>query len=195
MNRKCKTSNIGKLCIEKREICDPGDIAESLNDHFVSIGKKLAKEIPETEDPPTANLNELTSEIRFRFKYVTKSKVFSLIAKLKIGKATGLHNLPNKVLKLSRYYISSSLADIFNASIKTRIFPDDFKLAKVTSIYKTGDKDDPGNNRPISVLPSTSRLFEKVLYDQLYDYFAKNKLLSDEQCGFRSLHSTALALS
>ena len=51
MNRKCKTSNIGKLCIEKREICDPGDIAESLNDHFVSIGKKLAKEIPVTEDP------------------------------------------------------------------------------------------------------------------------------------------------
>ena len=101
MNRKCKTSNIGKLCIEIRENCDPGDIAESLNDHFVSIGKKLAKEIPETEDPPTANLNELTSDIRFRFKYVTKSKVFSLITELKNGKATGLHNLPNKVLKLS----------------------------------------------------------------------------------------------
>ena len=44
-------------------------------------------------------------------------------------------------------------------------------------------------------MPSTSRLFEKVLYDQLYDYFAKNKLLGDEQCGFRSLHSTAIALS
>ena len=135
MNRKCKTSNIGKLCIEIREICDPGDIAESLNDHFVSIGKKLAKEIPETEDPPTANLNELTSDIRFRFKYVTKSKVFSLITQLKNGKATGLHNLPNKVLKLSRYYISSSLANIFNASIKTRIFPDDLKFGKVIPIY------------------------------------------------------------
>ena len=44
-------------------------------------------------------------------------------------------------------------------------------------------------------MPSTSRLFEEVLYDQLYDYFAKNKLLGDEQLGFRSLHSTALALS
>ena len=43
MNRKCKTSNIGKLCIEIREICDPGDIAESLNDHFVSIEKKTCK--------------------------------------------------------------------------------------------------------------------------------------------------------
>ena len=137
----------------------------------------------------------MPSDIRLRFKYVTKSKVFSLITKLKNGKATGLHNLPNKVLKLSRYYISSSLADIFNASIKTRIFPDDFKLGKVTPIYKTGDKDDPGNYRRISVLPSTSRLFEKVLYDQLYDYFAKDKLLGDEQWGFRSLHSTALALS
>ena len=68
-------------------------------------------------------------------------------------------------------------------------------MGKITPIYKTGDKDDPGNYRPISVLPSTSRLFEKVLYDQLYDYFAKNKLSGDEQWGFRSLHSTALALS
>ena len=118
-----------------------------------------------------------------------------MITKLKNGKATGLHNLPNKVLKLSRYYISSSLADIFNASIKTRIFPDDFKLGKITPIYKTGDKDDPGNYGPISVLPSASRLFEKVLYDQLYDYFAKNKPLGDGQWRFRSLHSTALALS
>ena len=99
------------------------------------------------------------------------------------------------MLKLSRYYISSSLADVFNASIKTRIFPADFKLGKVTPIYKTGDKDDPGNYRPISVLPSTSRLFKKVLYNQLYDYFAKNKLLGDGQWGFCSLHSTALALS
>ena len=94
------------------------------------------------------------------------------------------------MLKLSQYYISSSLADIFNTSIETRNFPDDLKFGKVTPIYKTGDKDDPGNYRPISVLPSTSRL-----YDQLYDYFAKNKLLGDEQWGFRSLHSTALALS
>ena len=104
MNRKCKTSNIGKLCIEKREICDPRDIAESLNDHFVSIDKKLAKEIPETADPPTANLNELPSDISFRSKYVTKSKVFSLITKLKNGKATGLHNLPNSVKAFSILY-------------------------------------------------------------------------------------------
>ena len=86
MNRKCKTSNVGKLRIEKREICDPGDIAESLNDHFVSIGKKLANEKPETADPPTANLTELPSDIRFRFKHITKSKAFSLITKLKMVK-------------------------------------------------------------------------------------------------------------
>ena len=64
--------------------------------------------------------------------------------------------------KPSKNYISSSssLADILNASIRTRIVPDDFKLGMVTPIYKTGDKDDPGNYRTMSVLPSIDRLFE-----------------------------------
>ena len=193
--KKAKTTNIDKLCTEKREMLDSGDIAESLNDHFISIGKKLASEIPETVDSPAVNLKELSSDQRFRFRYITKSKVFSLIEKLKNGKATGLDYLPDKVLKLSKNYISSSLADIFNASIRPRIFPDDFKLGKVTLIHKTGAKDDPGNYRPISVLPSIARLFEKLSYDQLYDYFIKNKLFGEEQWGFRSLHSTALAFS
>ena len=193
--KKAKTTNIDKLCTEKREVLDSGDIAESLNDHFISIGKKLASEIPETVDSPAVNLKELSSDQRFRFRYITKSKVFSLIEKLKNGKATGLDYLPDKMLKLSKNYISSSLADIFNASIRPRIFPDDFKLGKVTLIHKTGAKDDPGNYRPISVLPSIARLFEKLSYDQLYDYFIKNKLFGEEQWGFRSLHSTALAFS
>ena len=76
MNRKCKTSNIGKLCIEKREICDPRDIAESLNDHFVSIGKKLANEIPETADPPTADLNELPTTSGLDLSMLPKAKFF-----------------------------------------------------------------------------------------------------------------------
>ena len=50
------------------------------------------------------------------------------------------------------------------------------------------------NYRPISVLPTIARIFERLLYNQLYDYLTANKLLGDEQYGFRSLHSTAMAL-
>ena len=51
------------------------------------------------------------------------------------------------------------------------------------------------NYRPISVLPTVERVFEKILYGQVYAYFTPNKLSGDEQFGFRTLHSTALALS
>ena len=77
----------------------------------------------------------------------------------------------------------------------SRAFPDDLKMAKVTPAFKGGDRDDLGNYRPISVLPTVARIFEKLVYDQMYAYFLNNDLLGDRQFGFRSLHSTALALS
>ena len=61
-------------------------------------------------------------------------------------------------------------------------------------LYKSGDKDDLINYYPISVLPTVARVFEKILYGQVYEYFTSNKLLGNEQFGFRTLHSAALAL-
>ena len=76
----------------------------------------------------------------------------------------------------------------------TKVFSDDLKIGKVALIYKSGDKDDLNKYRPISVLPTVARIFEKMLYGQIYEYFTSSKLLSNEQFGFRTLHSPALAL-
>ena len=99
------------------------------------------------------------------------------------------------MLKESADIVGPSLTFIFNFSIMSRAFPDDLKMAKVTPAFKRGDRDDLGNYRPISVLPTVARIFEKLVYDQMYTYFLNNDLLGDRQFGFRSLHSTALALS
>ena len=64
----------------------------------------------------------------------------------------------------------------------------------MTPIFKGGETDDLGNYRPISVLSTVARVFEKILYNQLYDYLTKHNILGEKQWGFRSLHSTALAL-
>ena len=106
-----------------------------------------------------------------------------------------MHNLPNRILKLSKDVIANSLSDLFNACIDASVFPSDFKMARVAPIFKSVDREDLNNYRPISVLPTVARVFERLIYEQLYNYFAENKLLSNEQWGFRSIRSTALALS
>ena len=68
-------------------------------------------------------------------------------------------------------------------------------MARVAPTFKSDDREDLNNYRPISVLPTAARVFKRSIYEQLYNYFAENKLLSNEQWGFRSIRSTALALS
>ena len=73
-------------------------------------------------------------------------------------------------------------------------FQSEWKIAKVTPLFKNGSKRDLRNYRPISVLPLVSKLFEKIIYSQYCDYLQDNRLLNTYQSGFRSMHSTLTAL-
>ena len=77
--------------------------------------------------------------------------------------------------------------------IETDVFPTSLKIAKTIPLYKKGDPHMPTNYRPISLLSTISKIFECVIYNQLYDHFVKNNLLSEQQYGFRANHSTELA--
>jgi hypothetical protein len=74
------------------------------------------------------------------------------------------------------------------------IFPDNLKVARVSPIYKEGDKEERGNYRPISVLSTVAKLFEKFVCIQLTDYLNANDILSPCQSGFRQNHSTMSSL-
>ena len=120
---------------------------------------------------------------------------FSLLSKLCKSKATGLDNISAKLLRECPDLIAESLTYIFNQSLLTGIFPDEWKSARVTPLYKnSGKRNDPTNYRPISVIPVVAKVFERVVYHQLYYYLTKNCILSRYQSGFRSLHSTVTAL-
>ena len=80
------------------------------------------------------------------------TEVYKILSKLKSGKATGLHMISNSVLKGAKDIIAPSMADIFKASIEKKIILDDFKTARVTPIFKCGEKEDLGNYRPISII-------------------------------------------
>ena len=82
---------------------------------------------------------------------------------------------------------------LINQSLRTGIFPDALKIAKVIPLFKKEDQHVFDNYRPISLLPCISKIFEKVVYTQLFDYFDKNKLFVKHQHGFRKQHSTESA--
>ena len=81
-----------------------------------------------------------------------------------------------------------------NSSIETSQFPDSWKVARITLIFKEGDKTEKSNYRPISVLPVISKLFEKLVFNQLYHYVKENSLFTSDQSGFLRLHSTLTCL-
>ena len=108
-----------------------------------------------------------TNGAKFKFKMINSTDVYNILSKLKNGKATGMHLIPNKILKSVKEIIANSLSDVFNASIPTKIFPDDFKIARVTPILKGGEAEDIGNYRAISILASVARIL-RILYKQLY---------------------------
>ena len=85
-------------------------------------------------------------------------------------KATGLDKIPSKLLKMAAGIIAPSLTAIFSKLILIGIYPNEWKTAKVTPSFKKGIKSDPNNYRPISVIPIVSKVFEKIVYNQLYHY-------------------------
>ena len=88
-----------------------------------------------------------------------------------------------------------SLTYIFNQTLLTGNFPDEWKSARVTPLYKnSGKRNDPTDYRPIPVISVVAKIFERVVYDQLYHYLTENCIPSRYQSGFRSLHSTVTAL-
>ena len=77
--------------------------------------------------------------------------------------------------------------------LTTGLFSDAFKLSKVIPLFKKGDSSLFVNYRPISLLPTMSKIFARVIHGQMYEYFNKFNLLAEQQYGFRKQHSTEYA--
>ena len=112
---------------------------------------------------------------------------------MKSKNSSGNDEISNRLLKSVKSEISKPLTIIINQSLETGISPDALKVANVKPLFKKSDNCCLNNYRPISLLPTISKIFERVMYTQLYSYFNVNNLLSEQHYGFRSQHSTEVA--
>ena len=121
----------------------------------------------------------------------TGDEVVNIIKDFANGKSS---DIPIVLIKQSSMITAPYLASLFNICISSGDFPDILKIAKITPIYKKGDRENIENYRPISTLPVFGKIFEKIIYSRLYKFFSSQDTLDDAQFGFRQGHSTAHAL-
>ena len=197
LNRNKKNSNVASIFYHNGNVLSNAkDIANAFNVYFANIGKNLASEIEQniTDNADyTQYVSTPLTETKLQFKCITDNDTQRAIDKLENKSSSGHDGISNKLLKLLKIELSKSLTLIINQMITTGIFPDSFKISRITPLFKKGDVSMLSNYRPISLLPTISKIFERILYNQLYDYFNSNNLLAEEQYGFRTNHSTEYA--
>ena len=104
-----------------------------------------------------------------------------------------LYEIPLKILKISIPFIKSPLTYIINKCITNGIFPECLKYSQINPVFKNGDKSDMDNYRPIALLTSFSKIFEKVICKRIYQHVTSNNILASEQHGFRNSSSIETA--
>ena len=111
-----------------------------------------------------------------------------------MGKPLVWMGLTTVFFKSGTNVLVKPLAFIFQLSLESGIVPDEWKLVKVTPIHKGGVIHDPNQYRPISVISTVEKIFERIVHNQFSHFLTVNDCLAQEQSGFTPLHSTQTAL-
>ena len=192
--RKSKKADLPDYFLDGNKILRENvDIADCFNKFFANIGPDLANSIKGPMGQSYKDYLKKKIESNFVFDTVDNTYVLKLIQNLKSKPSFGHDGLSSIMLKEVSSSISPILTCIINQSLCTGIFPESLKIAKIIPVYKKENPHITDNYRPVSLLPILSKIFEKVVFIQVYDYFTENDLLYKSQYGFRKLHSTELA--
>ena len=191
---KVKHKSISSLLINENKVTEPQVIADSFNNFFCNIGERLANNFSNQNNYDYKQfLKDPASQSIFLFN-TNITEIINTVRNLKNSNSTGHDEFSLKFIKLSLPILAPSLVKIFNLSLTTGIYPDKLKIAKVIPIFKKGSPSSVNNYRPISILSTINKIFEKILYSRLINYIDKFQLLYKYQYGFRKNHSTDHAL-
>ena len=179
------------------KINDSGEMAEKFNDHFSTVADKLYQNLPQIPlYQPSHFMRSRPVSQSFYFSPTDSQEIKEIIGKLRSKNSCSLDGITTKMIKCFPINLICILSYLVNRSLSEGLFPNLYKHTKVVPIPKKGGRaTDVQNYRPISLLPSLSKIFEKVASKRLISFLNKHKILNPNQFGFRKNHSTADAAS
>ena len=191
--RKQKISDIF-LNVNGKLVTDQKTVSKLFNNYFVNVADNLAKKIPK---PNTKYQDYLKNpnEHCIYLQETTPDEVEKIIGNLDPNKAADIYGISTKLVKDGGVVMAEIITFLFNMSISQGKFPDALKNAKVVPIHKDDSRLEMSNYRPISLLPTLSKIFEKLMYARLINFFSKHNILYENQFGFQSNMSTEYAVN
>ena len=193
---KIETKNLGSKCFSVSK--SPKDIVNALNKHFSSIGKKLAQKLKTSRNSHRKYLDKKNLRNRgLNSMHLSKIEIQEIVEEMvevDPNKAIAFDEIPPKVVKWAPHLLAPLLCVAFNKCLDLGVYPQNFKVAKVTPVHKEGDKNDVNNYRPISVLSQLNQIFERLISKRLICFFDQHSIISKKQFGFRKQHSTEHAI-
>ena len=164
---------------------------DDLNNVFAELGPKTKSHIKPINQFNIYLNDSVTNS--FFILPVTPNEVINACNLFPPKISCGYDEIPMKVIKAVKVHIASPLSIIFNKSFQQGKVPKALKIAKICPIFKSGEISDPKNYRPISLLPSFSKLLEKLMYTRLISFISTNSTISQSQHGFMPSRSTSSA--
>ena len=168
------------------------DAAEVMNNYYSNMGPKLAEKFKDEWIP--SNFFVQLNLIPFSFKFVTVDTMTKVIKSLPINKSSGVYNLSTRLLRDGFLVMIVEITYLINECLRLSIMPTQWKVGIITPLPKGTTSSNPGDWRPVSVLPFPSKIIEKVVNHQLVYHFECNNYLLKNQHGFRKGLSTSTAI-
>ena len=207
-SNKCKTANTiilteGDMIVKNEKL-----IADTFNNYFADITKTLKlKKHPNFDGQSLFSITDYfknngsvirikekhdTQENSFLFTLFSKEDILKAIKSLSSNKASPIEDIPIEILKNSIHIYSGKLTNIFSECLINEKFPDTLKRTDVTPIFDKGNDNEKQYYRPVSMLSTFSKVFEKLLFEQINDPIQSK--FSKHLTGFRKIHSTQNAI-
>ena len=181
-------NSIPPLKVDEQYVQNDLEKANLLNNFFQqqTLLDEGGKNPPHLESTNTDTLSNVV---------LTPLEVQTVLNILPLGKAAGPDGINNRILRELAFELSVPLCQLFNYSLNMCKVPDVWKQANVCAVFKKGDRSLVSNYRPISLLNTLEKVFERIIYKHVYNFFKDSNILSDLQSGFRPGDSTTNQLT